>query len=788
MKTYIITIFLGIFILAACTPTPTSTPEEVLPAALPIDTPTPTALPEGRTIFISNPSDSGPGTLRQALEDAGDYDTITFDPAVFPPDVPVTIFITSELPHIRVSHLTLDASNAGVVLDGSQIPGDWVAGLQIVSSEANTIKGMQISHFPGPGIGISGIATNNVIGGDQGVGAGPWGQGNLLTNNVTGIDLTVSGTKLNTITGNLIGSDLEGTDGLSNDRGVTVWEGANRNTVGPNNIIANNREGGVVIFGRESHHITITQNSIYENNENDIWLEGDSNQGVTFPIVFDYDISVGTVTGVTCANCIVEIFSSSSSGGEIYEGQITADEVGSFIFDKGVSFSGPTLTATNTDIDGNTSEFSRPTSGTARTLNMQQENDFPKVQIIHKSFDDMADNHIGVWFEDHKRYYDTDFVYRNGFKRIRIGSLYGEGQWWGTIINSDSLSDEVDQTISEYADDGMEIVLILAPGAGVKINYLEYDTTFKSEEEIERYLEFVSFVVSHFKGRIQGYEILNEPGYISVETYANLVKATVPVIRGIDPDAKIIIGAIHGDWVNGYPGYGEYQRFSVAMGYLNGLLRSGVVQLVDGISWHPMYDNIPSDPYYQDYPELVQSIKDLATSQGFTGEYFADEMLWTTVDEPDWDNGPPVSQLIAAKYYTRTITEHRGLGVNVTIQTFFQVPFVEPIHNLADRLAGAEPADFPLSLASEAVNMRHYSFVLPNGDGLVALWTNGIPVEDDPGIETAITIPGFSAREVTGIDVLYGFEQELNFEVVDGALIINNLLIKDYPILIKLSQ
>ena len=64
-----------------------------------------------------------------------------------------------------------------------------------------------------------------------------------------------------------------------------------------------------------------------------------------------------------------------------------------------------------------------------------------------------------------------------------------------------------------------------------------------------------------------------------------------------------------------------------------------------------MYDNIPSDPYYQDYPELVQSIKDLATSQGFTGEYFADEMLWTTVDEPDWDNGPPVSQLIAAKYY-----------------------------------------------------------------------------------------------------------------------------------------
>ena len=95
--------------------------------------------------------------MRQALEEAQPYDTITFDPAVFPPDNPSIIYVTSgELSHIHVSNLTLDASNAGVILDGSQIPGDWVAGLQIVSSEGNKIMGLQISHFPGPGIAISG--------------------------------------------------------------------------------------------------------------------------------------------------------------------------------------------------------------------------------------------------------------------------------------------------------------------------------------------------------------------------------------------------------------------------------------------------------------------------------------------------------------------------------------------------------------------------------------------------------------------------------------------------------
>ena len=38
--------------------------------------------------------------------------------------------------------------------------------------------------------------------------------------------------------------------------------------------------------------------------------------------------------------------------------------------------------------------------------------------------------------------------------------------------------------------------------------------------------------------------------------------------------------------------------------------------MVDAISWHPFYDNIPSDPGYQNYPQTVQGIKDLATLSG----------------------------------------------------------------------------------------------------------------------------------------------------------------------------
>ena len=118
--------------------------------------------------------------LRQALLDAQNGDTITFDPAVFLPTAPVTISITSELPGIEQGNLTIDASNAGVILDGSSVSGGWVGGLQIVSSDGNTIRGLQVSNFSGAGIAISGGAYNT-IGGDRSIGAGPFGQGNLQT-------------------------------------------------------------------------------------------------------------------------------------------------------------------------------------------------------------------------------------------------------------------------------------------------------------------------------------------------------------------------------------------------------------------------------------------------------------------------------------------------------------------------------------------------------------------------------------------------------------------------------
>ena len=169
------------------------------------------------TFVVTSTADSGPGTLRQALLDAQYGDTITFDPVVFPPTTPVTISLTSALPQIHQGNLTLDASNAGVILDGTSVPGTWVGGVQVVSN-GNTVQGLQVTNFSGSGIAIGG--AYNTVGGDRGVGTGPSGQGNLTSHNDVGIGLWGSGVYSNTVEGNLIGSDATGAVELGNRHGV----------------------------------------------------------------------------------------------------------------------------------------------------------------------------------------------------------------------------------------------------------------------------------------------------------------------------------------------------------------------------------------------------------------------------------------------------------------------------------------------------------------------------------------------------------------------------------------
>jgi len=831
-----------VWALSACAPepTPTATPEIPTPTlALPTATAvsaTPTPTPQGRTLLVTSPADSGPGTLRQALLDASRYDVITVDPAVFPPDAPATIALSSELPPIGQGNLTIDASNAGVILDGSNVTTpEYVHGISI-SSDHNIIRGLHITGFSDAGIGIYG--QHNIIGGDPTI-----GQGNVIYGNLLGVGLWGETASHNTIQGNMIGTFGDGSavwgnaaDGIhlngatqnlithnvilgSGQIGVYLccvqdgwnvvsenligvipdgtpfgnrWSGvtidrSRYNVVGPGNVIAYNIGDGVS-FWENTPNNTVTQNSIHDNGGQGIWITRPDQVTIQPPRIISFDLQAGMVSGTACSNCIVEIFSDNGDEeGEIYEGRTQASEDGAFTFAKGASLRGPYLTATATTPDGSTSEFSLPTQGASGNLNLQVGNVFPMFLLKTKPPKELADNRIGDTFPLDRHTApcppaSEDLVFTHvvelGFKWVRLSldTIELEPVWSTGNYSQFEINQCQDEVLTLLSENDITILYTLVYWD--ENLHAENYPDYKNEDEIQLFLDYTRLIVRHFKGRIQYYEILNEAlFYVEVADYVNLVHRAIPVIREEDPEAKVVVGGATGLMVDD------------SREYIFNVLQSDIMPLVDAIATHPMYGASPqydeTRQYYDDYPSLIQEIKDVASANGFRGEYFAEEMIWRTSINPNpyepWEYTP----FVAAKYYARGILINLGLDFWAGIGVGSLPPVWRAVQNLSVTMAGARPDDLNARIESEAENIVSYGFSLPNGDKLFALWTDGVAVDYDPGVPATLTFPGASAQKVIGIDVLHGFEQELITEMVNGNLVIQDLLVKDYPIILR---
>jgi hypothetical protein len=797
---------------------------------------------------VTSAEDSGPGSLRQALSEAQSGDTITFDPAVFPPQAPTTIRLTSGLPELSQGNLTIDASNAGVILDGSQITTpEFQHGLAITSGY-NIIRGLQIVGFTDAGIALYGGAQYNLIGGDRGTGTGPLGQGNLISGNGNfGIGLWEEGTSFNTIQGNTIGINLEGTatwgqawDGIhsngANDNLITgnvisgnengvylccVAEGRNKvtdniigtdpggmislgnrqagvlidrthsNVIGPGNLIAHN-DGLGILFWEDTADNMVTQNSIHDNGEQGINLGSNRLYRPAAPLIFDFDLVSGSLAGWACPNCTVEVFSDNNDEGAIYEGQATSDSSGVFALDKDIAFVGPHLTATARDMSGNTSEFSTPMSGTSQSMTLQEDNNMPVTGIVPLRFKELADNRIGDLFPL-DRYpspcppakYDWSFTHvgnlglkwaRLSLDRLELDQARDMGDYSQFEINACQ-----DEMVTLFTENDITILYTIVYWD--ENLHADRYPDYRNEEEVQRYLDYTRLIVRHFKGRIQYYEILNEAlFYVDAADYINLIRRAVPVIREEDPQAKIVVGGssnlLNRDYRN----------------YLFSVLKSDIMPLVDGVALHPMYGPSPQyddvRKYYYNYPSLIAEIKSVASKHGFTGEFIAEEMSWRTSLNPNPYEPWEYTSITAAKYYARGILMNLGMDLRTGIagESYDQIPaIVRVVQNLSTSMGGAKTESLAVEIQSQATNITSYAFSLPDGDMLLALWTDGAAVDDDAGVPASLTFPGLSAQLVTGIDVLNGFEQELVGDSENGNTIIRNLLVKDYPILLRLT-
>jgi hypothetical protein len=262
----------------------------------------------GRQVVITSTADSGAGTLREALTNLQTDDVITFDPAVFLPGNPVRIRPSSVLPAINRDGITIDASNAGVILDGSALSGQ-PSGLTIQSS-GNAIKGLQIVDFPNCGILIGGNGAN-VIGGDRSRGTGPSGEGNVISRNQTA-GIRVLGLNGNRIVGNRIGTDTTGRTGLGRqERGVWIFSqlsSASGDWIGGHepweaNVIAGNVLAEVYLQNTRGHRVV--GNYLGTDPSGTIRV-GDAHTGLSTTVAADNVISGNVISARQSAVWIVD--------------------------------------------------------------------------------------------------------------------------------------------------------------------------------------------------------------------------------------------------------------------------------------------------------------------------------------------------------------------------------------------------------------------------------------------------------------------------------------------------
>ena len=60
-------------------------------------------------------------------------------------------------------------------------------------------------------------------------------------------------------------------------------------------------------------------------------------------------------------------------------------------------------------------------------------------------------------------------------------------------------------------------------------------------------------------------------------------------------------------------------------------------------------------------------------------------------------------------------------------------------------------------------------------------------LDDYQGVKATITISSDAPERIVGIDLLTGREQELAFSVDGDRLIVHDLIVKDYPLLLRLE-
>lgn len=268
---------------------------------------------------------------------------------------------------------------------------------------------------------------------------------------------------------------------------------------------------------------------------------------------------------------------------------------------------------------------------------------------------------------------------------------------------------------------------------------------FQTKAELDAYVRYVSKTVEHYKGKIDMFEIWNEPNipnFWKPETnsidYATMVKAAAAAIREANPDAYIIAGAL-GDQND--------------TGFLTDLFEHGAYPYIDAVSYHPYIYPYSPDGRYGNKPELMAGI---TASYGGWKDMIVTEFGW-----PTSQGSRGVSEPLQAEYLVKSYMISAAVGIKRSAVYDFRddgtdLSYTEHNFGIVHDDFTAKPALIAMRQMNEATAGSQFAFQLDLAPGAQGyLWLkNNMPVLVAWSTQGEQTVD-FGAETVAAADI-YG--------------------------------
>lgn len=445
----------------------------------------------------------------------------------------------------------------------------------------------------------------------------------------------------------------------------------------------------------------------------------------------------------------------------------------------------------------------------------------------------VASTHTGYGMDRYTQDNLWPVQYDLGFKWVRVGYDMSWLQWQYVEREKGKLKvdERTDAAITEAVKNGLEVVMTLDKGnwlyttpprmldrtRDLMETYSSQPTTPRGWQDVlsdepavfEGYLNYIRFMVRHFKDRVKIFEIWNEWNPYDKEEgkrYAKVLRAAIKVVREEYPEAKILPAS---------PGW----MISNDHAFLRALGEEGLLSQVDVIGLHPFYNTSPTDPAMVSFPEEFASFKKIMEGYGFKGQYMATEWdyfcAYPVSDIEHYFKIPAYSEIEKAIYSARMSIMFANLGIanfwNETFQTMetfrglslfrnqFSNEVVCPtqpevvyymLRTLSTALEDVKGATVPVTFTDPRRPVKSLGFTRGNGEKLVAFWLEGLMENppDEDGFATDILIKGVKGEGATIIDTLNGTEKPLKIEAGSDGVALRKVNVQDWPLIIRLPN